>query len=680
MPSTAKLDSILFRHLTNKAKPALTHPTNSSFDGSDWKTVVSTVGEEKLVERDFTLIQAAELIGMQNAVLRQQYTSKLFTGFTPEQVVILAIAHANRGFLVIREKAFAALEKAEAAAALKGRQLDFGAISQITIQTAEGMPPATADDIHNALIDTIPYWFALAAASSAGVRPSGENLNFVAQRAGAILSLEHAFRSVWQEALWEPWKITEVLEIGYVMQPTDPDWKIGWRVWDLREQALSLQGAVMNRQFERIIPKARPTPALSRTVTGIDLTTSPPALTIASPSDQQAISQRMWLDVLDDTYTRLFAEQEVGGPGVTSILLSRSVLVLQDLVSLMLPADYDPEDPDWPTMERLACALPCETVVEALVRSLSLDSATARACVAFLTSDPVNDLGDMFRIGVWHKPLIVMPGGTRVLIAAGALLWGSSIRRTERWLQAKNGDDLSKTPNGLLYEAHVRDAIRNALSRNDVIAPQDRATSHVPKGKEQIDLLVRMGGLVLVCEIKCVLGPSEPSERYNYLRKLEKACEQAQRKAAWLEGEQELAQQLLGGTGHLKMLPLVVANQSNGVGLVFNGCQVTDAHFLRIVLGGGKYHAAAKFDGDASIQFNEVILYSSLGEAEAILPNVFASHLGLRRYRDAADWGSFSLPLAEDRGELLMSYPVVDEEKYWAMGPFAADHGFPKEG
>jgi hypothetical protein len=63
MPSTAELDSILFRHLTNRAEPALTHPTNSSFDGDDWKKVVSAVGEEKLVERDFTLIRIAELSG-----------------------------------------------------------------------------------------------------------------------------------------------------------------------------------------------------------------------------------------------------------------------------------------------------------------------------------------------------------------------------------------------------------------------------------------------------------------------------------------------------------------------------------------------------------------------------------------------------------------------------------------
>ncbi len=674
MPSTVEFDSILFRHLTNKETPALTHPTNSSFDGSDWSRVVATMGQGKLTERDLMLIEMATLISTQYAVLRLNCTSKLFVGLTPEQVAILAIAHANRGFLLIRKKALAAVDEAEKAATLQGRHLEFGAITQISIQPADGLPPAIADDLHSTLIDTIPHWFDLAMKVPSGAQSSERNLSFLMQYAGAILSLEHSFRSAWQEALWEPHKIEKLPTVGYAMKPANPDWKIGWRVWDLREQMLNLQGAMLNRQYERIVPDTHQTVALPLTVTGIDLTESPPILTIAPPSDQQAMAHRMGLDVLDDTYTQLFAEQEVSDPAVTLTLLSRAVLILQDLISLVLPTEYEPEKPTWSTMKQLACALPRETVVEALARSLNVDSAAANSCVTFLTTDPAANLREMFRIGVWHRPLIAMPGGTSVLVVAGALLWGSPTRRTERWLQAKNGDDLSKTPNGLLYEAGVRDLIRDALSKNPVISPRDRAIGHLPKGKEEIDLLVRIGDLVLVCEIKCLLGPSEPSERYNYLRKLEKACEQARRKAAWLEGEQDLARQLLGGVAPLKMLPLVVVNQSNGVGLVFDGCQVTDARFLRIVLGGGKYNTAAKFEDDAPVQFNEVTLYSSLNEAEAVLPSVFASHFGLRRYRDAVDWKAFEIPLAGDDGELMMSYPVVDEVKYWAIGPFATEN------
>ena len=146
MPRTADLDSILFRHLTNKAKPALTHPTNSSFDRSAWRAVVTAAGAENLVERDLTLIQTAVLIGEQNAVLRQNYTSQLFAGFTPDQVAILAIANANRGFLLVKTKALAAVDRAGEEAVRDGRRLELGAIGQIMIQTAEELSPATTDD------------------------------------------------------------------------------------------------------------------------------------------------------------------------------------------------------------------------------------------------------------------------------------------------------------------------------------------------------------------------------------------------------------------------------------------------------------------------------------------------------------------------------------------------------
>lgn len=674
MPVTADLDSILFRHLTNRAKPALVHPTNSAFNRADWNTVVLSIGWDNLKDRDLMLIQTAVLIGTQTAVLRQNYTSQLFAGFTSDQVAVLAVANANRGFLLIKEKALAAVDKATEEAGRKGRKLELGAASQIMIQTAEGMPPATPDDIHNSLIDTLPHWFTPPTRSSRGMRPPAENLGGVAQRAGAILSLEHSFRTVWQEALWEPWKIAKIPETGHVMVSADPEWQIGWRAWDLRQQALSLQGAIMNRQFERIISNSCPRPALPLTVTGIDLAANPPVLTVAPPSDEQATSHRMQLDVVDDAYTRLFMDQELE-PGVTPTLLSHAVLVLQDLAALALPSDFDPENPDWPTMERLACALPRETVVDALARSLKVVAETATSCVRLLTSDSGSDLAEMFRIGVWHRPLIAAPSGMRVLIVAGALLWGSPIRRTERWLQAKNGVDLSKTPNGLLYEANVRDLVRTALSQNPLISPQDRASNHLPKGKgkEEIDLLVRIGSQVIVGEIKCLLAPSEPSERYNYLRKLENACKQAQRKAKWLESEQVLAQQLLGGVTSLKMMPLVIVNQSNGVGLQFDGCQVTDTQFLRIVLGGGTYHSGAKFDDESSIELDQVMLYSSFKEAEAILSSVFINHLGIQRYRDAAEWRFSNIPLAGNGGELRISYPVINEEKYWTTGPFASE-------
>ncbi len=675
MPHTSELDSAIFRHLTRKAKPALAHPTAKAFEPNDWKPVIASIGEDALTPRDRTLVNVAMLIGLQNLVLRTRYTATLFAGFTEDQIATLAIANANRRFLLLGDTSRAATAQAAAAAkAESGRPLDFGAISQLLVEPAPGQSPATVDDLNNSMIDTLPHWFALAREVPEGPRPAGENLGGVAQRAGAILSLEHAFRSVWQEALWESWRFGKT-STGYAMMPDDADWKAGWRVWDLREQSLLLQGAMLNRQLEEAIPNAHKTPTLPLTITAINFTAEPLAIAVGPPSDDQATGHRMALDTLDDAYTRMFADQEVGGPGVTVALLSRVVLVLQDLTELALPSEYDPAEPDWKVMERLACKLPRALLIEAIAEALATDPAVAERCVAFLTTDPLAELGELFRIGLWHKPLVATSDGAHVLIAAGALIWGSPIRRTERWLQVKNGDDLSKTPNGMLYEAQVRRSVDGALEDNSVLTADDWHVTHLPKGKgkEEIDLLVRVGDRVLVAEIKCLLGPSEPSECYNYLRKLEKAAEQARRKATWLASEPALIEALFGSTVALETIPLVVVNQSNGVGLTFEGCQVTDAHFLRIVLGEGDYHMGAKFNGEAPIALNVVTLYKTVDEAAALLRHVFADHLGLRRFRAAVRWTSNDIPLAGNDGKLSIAYPVVDEAAYFAAGPFAVE-------
>lgn len=673
MLRTAEIDSILFRHLTGKATPPLVHPTNSAFDPEGWRQVVDAEGKDGLEDRDVCLVRVAMLVGLQNAVLRTDYTADLFAGFTPSQVLILAVANANRGFLILQEKSHSALKDALEAARLEGRQIDLGAANQMLIEPAEGISAATGDDIHTVLIDSLPHWFALASALPAGPRAAGENLGGVAQRASAILSLEHAFRIVWQEALWSPWRFARLPEGGCAMMPENEDWKAGWRIWSLRDQTLHIQGAMLNRQIERMMPGVPVDQPLQLTVVAMDFETTPPTPTLAAPSEAQSLAHRMALDALDDTYTITFADQDVGGPGLTCSLLSRVVIVLHDLVAAALPANYDPSDPDWVEMKRLACRLPIAMVAEAIANCLGIGIGLATSCIEFLTSDPAADLFDLFRIGLWHRPLVRMPDGETVLVVAGPLSWGSAIRRTERWLQSKSGDDLTKTPNGLIHEARVREGVARALAGNDVIAPGDWAISHLPRGraKEEIDLLVRIGETVLVCEIKCLLGPSEPSECFNYVRKLEKAAEQASRKATWLEGEQSLACDLLGGFGALRMIPLVVVNQSAGVGLDFDGCQITDDHFLRIVMGSGEYYSGAKFNGDAPPEFNLVTLYSSLAEAQAVLPHVFADNLGVKRYRDAVEWAFQRIPLAGDEGELMISYPIVDEQAYFDLGPFA---------
>jgi hypothetical protein len=102
---------------------------------------------------------------------------------------------------------------------------------------------------------------------------------------------------------------------------------------------------------------------------------------------------------------------------------------------------------------------------------------------------------------------------------------------------------------------------------------------------------IRLGSLLIVGEVKCWLYPADPIERFNHLKKLRAAAEQASRKAALLRDRPDVAARALGLSEdicrQLRVVPLVVANQGFGFSLDLGGCIVADAQFLETYLGNG---------------------------------------------------------------------------------------------
>ena len=62
---------------------------------------------------------------------------------------------------------------------------------------------------------------------------------------------------------------------------------------------------------------------------------------------------------------------------------------------------------------------------------------------------------------------------------------------------------------------------------------------------------------MLVCELKCLLAPSESIDRYNLQKKLEEAAEQASRKALWLKENPEIIEDCLGAISDVESLQVL---------------------------------------------------------------------------------------------------------------------------
>jgi hypothetical protein len=664
MLTTTQIDSVFFRRLTGRLTPRLVHPTAKAFDLETWIEVTKA---DVVTSRDEVLARTAAMIGMQMQVLRGKYLAPLFGTLSRSRIVGLSVADANRAWCILRWKAHQAM----AAAGAAGDPGYFSTMGQVGIPVGPDGALVNPEDANNASVDSIPHWFALAAGAPDEDGADEIDIGSVMVRAQMALNLEHAYRDVWQEVLWEPWAFAED-DQAVTLSPSHPVDMGRWRAWDWREQSLAMQGPILSRNVERGAPDlAVP---IARTA-GLD--DGGPAAAIA-PTAEQSAAHRSAFEIIEKSYVSDFLDQDVGGvAGMTPRLLEGAVCVLQDLLDVLLPREVDPATFDVPDIDRLRCSRPRAELRELLVAALGIEAALADACLSFLSADPFGELGPLFVTGLWHRPLVASRDGQELMLVAGPLMWGSPVRRAERWLQSGGSADLSRTNNGLRFEAEYRARLDAAIRGNGILAAASSGVASIAAGQaeEEIDLLFRIGSTVVVGEVKCLLAPSEPIERYDYVRKLEEAGGQAARKAEWLAANPDEAATRVGtGEADLKVMPLVVVNQSNGVEWSYGGSVVTDTRFLELFLSAGSYSAAAALfaeEGREPVVFSRE-LYADAAEAEAALPEIFKAIPGMDPFRDSIIWDETVIPLCDGR-KLRMGHPSMDLAAYVAKMPDAGD-------
>jgi hypothetical protein len=132
--------------------------------------------------------------------------------------------------------------------------------------------------------------------------------------------------------------------------------------------------------------------------------------------------------------------------------------------------------------------------------------------------------------------LIPIPGDDRYALALPVLAMSNPLRKVEMWLEKGGLDDRTlKQHRGDTYESEYRAAVRLAISKNQLfsrVCCAEREVKAAADFAEQIDLLIRLGDILIVAEVKCWLFPADPYERFKHFGKLKKAAEQAVRKAA----------------------------------------------------------------------------------------------------------------------------------------------------
>jgi len=135
---------------------------------------------------------------------------------------------------------------------------------------------------------------------------------------------------------------------------------------------------------------------------------------------------------------------------------------------------------------------------------------------------------------LWCHPIISVSDYQYAFLTS-ALVTPVIIRVVEHWL-VKLGIELQDK--GLTYEKLVVDGINSAINQNAKILDFDKAVSRrikFDKAEEEIDLICRIGNLILIGEAKSIVTTDSPISNYRTVETLKKASAQVKRKTEFVK-------------------------------------------------------------------------------------------------------------------------------------------------
>lgn len=336
---------------------------------------------------------------------------------------------------------------------------------------------------------------------------------------------------------------------------------------------------------------------------------------------------------------------------------------------------------------RFALTVEKKDLVAVLRDCIGGDEERSGAIIDWFTCDP-GDTSRLFAKSFWSQPLLPELGSDRCHILLAPLLVGSAVRRIEAWLERGGvSDSRGIKGRGKPFERHVRRVLGEAVADNPDLTDAFVAENGLKRKNEseEIDLLVRIGGKVIVGEIKCFVAPSDPVERHNFLVNLGKATEQAAKKRAWAEGNRAAIAAAVGITDQeqvekLEIHPLVLLNHGLGMGLERDDVPVVDLHYLKLLLGSSSYQGDTIYEPDFGAIYEPVTLYESQADLESRLEDLLRSPPVLKRFEGMVGWRLQPFPISTGR-PFHIELPVMKERRVpEALLRLAGGPSVPKRG
>lgn len=634
-----------FARAAAKLKP----PTSASFVLQEW---TDTFAAGPITEEDQQLLDAAVWISAEAAAAAKAFRNPTFPLLSAEWSTILAVAALNREYRTAVE-----LHTDAAKAAVKDGMLAVDAIAGLQIPGAAGQE-LTLAEIAEVGTDLTENWLYDAAASTGAEGANIADLAPTAVYATKFYSFRKMLNILWNEA-WHAGSYIQSNGSGsYRWCPRDRQREELEFAWRCRQSANLMNFPAIDRTvWPKLSPSDRRKRARKFSVTGINSTKKVEiqvgAISYLSRHMPAYVYEK---GALEGSYVANFVDSPLRtDQGLSAALLLQAWHVVVDIARLLaaqtpLPDTLTPEG-----ARKLALTIDRASLVGALSRALKVAPEQADAIVAFLAFEfqVGGQRKEKGNKGLWAAPLVPVPGSTDVLLPLPVLLTSNVARRAEAWLE-KGGinDDNPAGARGDRYEAFLRSEITNAIAGNRLFTTACSSVNGIKKDAsfdEQIDLLVVVGSLALVGEVKFFLMPTDPHEKKRFDHKLREAAEQARRKATALQGRPDVTARAVGielaRASSLRLLPIVVTNQDYGFSTRVEGVLIINAKFLRLYFGGGDILSEMAFTsaGGRSITRTMTLYHDEEGAARCFETEMSSPRV-LSRFLSRIDWSAVVIP------------------------------------
>jgi hypothetical protein len=159
--------------------------------------------------------------------------------------------------------------------------------------------------------------------------------------------------------------------------------------------------------------------------------------------------------------------------------------------------------------------------------------------------------------------------------------------------------------------------------------------------QEQIDLIIKLGKVIILSELKCTLFPHDPYQIHRYYEELNGAAKQIKRKTKHVMDNLNVFLNKLELTSlcdkDVRVIPTIISNLPLATGYKIQEVPIIDIKILQDYLGEGKFTLFSR-TGNPGAEFEyqpleQIQVYSSEEEAEEFVENCLNNLPHIREFR-----------------------------------------------